>query len=71
MRKRYAVDFDPSTPVIELCRYSIVTATAIESANRIEELERCIRRTLEENAHLADGDNCTLIGLKNVLPLED
>ncbi len=29
--------------------------------------ERAIRLTLKENAHLADGDNCTLIELKRAL----
>lgn len=38
------------------------TATA-----RIRDLEGAIRRCLEENAHLADGDNCTLIDLKQAI----
>ena len=29
-----------------------------------------IRRTLDENGHLADGENCTLIHLKRALRLE-
>lgn len=29
--------------------------------------EQAIRETLEENGHLADGENCTLIKLKRVL----
>jgi hypothetical protein len=29
--------------------------------------ERAIRLTLKEQAHLADGDNCTLIELKRAL----
>jgi len=33
MNKRYAGDFDPSTPVIELCRYS----SEIERANALEQ----------------------------------
>ena len=33
----------------------------------IDELKSAIRETLKENANLADGDNCTLIKLKNVL----
>ena len=33
----------------------------------IDELKSAIRETLIENANLADGDNCTLIKLKNVL----
>ena len=34
---------------------------------RIEELETAIRETLDENGHLADGENCTLIKLKKVM----
>jgi hypothetical protein len=33
----------------------------------IERLKTAIRETLEENTHLADGDNCTLIKLKRAL----
>ena len=29
--------------------------------------EQAIRETLEDNRHLADGENCTLIKLKRVL----
>ena len=36
--------------------------------NEKERLERAIQRTLDENGHLADGDNCTLIHLKRALP---
>jgi len=35
---------------------------------RVERLENAIRKTLDENRHLADGDNCTLIDLKKALP---
>lgn len=34
---------------------------------RVVELETAIRECLKENAHLADGENCTLIGLKRVM----
>ena len=34
---------------------------------RVLAYERAIRLTLEEQAHLADGDNCTLIELKRAL----
>ena len=30
-------------------------------------LERAIRETIEENLHLADGENCTLIKLKRAI----
>lgn len=34
---------------------------------RIAELEAAIREALEQNAHLADGDDCTLKELKRVI----
>ena len=34
---------------------------------RIRTLQRAIANTLSENAHLADGDNCTLKTLKDAL----
>ena len=34
----------------------------------VELLRAAIVQTLNENAHLADGDNCTLIALKRALP---
>lgn len=36
--------------------------------DRAKQLENAIRKTLDENRHLADGDNCTLIDLKKALP---
>ena len=36
-------------------------------ADRIILLENAIVQTLEENSHLADGDNCTLKILKDAL----
>jgi len=33
----------------------------------IERLRAAIAQTLDENGHLADGDNCTLIALKRAL----
>ena len=33
--------------------------------------EQAIRETLEDNRHLADGENCTLIKLKRVLSAND
>ena len=38
-----------------------------ESKERIKHLESAIRKTLDDNRHLADGDNCTLIDLKKAL----
>ena len=36
----------------------------LECIAEIERLNEAIRLTLEENCHLADGDNCTLLRLK-------
>ena len=38
-----------------------------EMTRRTLAYERAIRLTLQANAHLADGDNCTLIELKRAL----
>ena len=35
---------------------------------RVVELERAIKKCLTENAHLADGEVCTLIDLKRAVP---
>lgn len=37
-----------------------------EMASEIEKLRMAISETLDENGHLADGENCTLIKLKKV-----
>ena len=36
-------------------------------AAEVERLDSAIRACLRENAHLADGDNCTLAGLKRAI----
>ena len=36
----------------------------LECISEIERLNEAIRLTLEENCHLADGENCTLLRLK-------
>ena len=36
--------------------------------DHIQRIENAIRKTLEKNRHLADGDDCTLIDLKKALP---
>lgn len=38
-----------------------------EAKARIAHLESAIRKTIDDNRHLADGDNCTLINLKKAL----
>lgn len=35
---------------------------------KVEALEFAIIKTLNENGHLADGENCTLIDLKLAMP---
>jgi hypothetical protein len=34
----------------------------------IKKFKKTIRKTLEENRHLADGSNCTLLKLKQLVP---
>ena len=34
---------------------------------RVDELQAAIEKTLSENGHLADGENCTLIDLRRVI----
>jgi len=41
----------------------------IKAADKIDELDKAISETLEDNLDLADGDNCTLIKLKNAMRL--
>jgi len=64
-----------------IARQAIVTAQAMginsdiehaalmKAADRIDELDKAIRETLEDNLDLADGDDCTLIKLKNTMRL--
>ena len=40
-------------------------------ADEVKILREAILETLEENGHLADGDNCTLIKLKLAMPNAD
>lgn len=35
--------------------------------NEVARMRSVIQQTLEENGHLADGDNCTLIALKRAI----
>lgn len=41
-----------------------------EAQRAIDRLRAAIEQTLDENGHLADGDNCTLIVLKRALKLK-
>lgn len=38
-----------------------------DSAEVISRLRAAIQKTLDDNGHLADGDNCSLIELKRVM----
>ena len=49
-------------------RNMFISATSKAEA-RVKELEAAISKTLADNGHLADGDNCTLIELKKVMGL--
>lgn len=39
--------------------------------NEIQRLTSAIEKTLSENGHLADGDNCTLAGLKRAIGMDN
>jgi len=70
-----------SEAVRMIARQTIVTAQAMginsdiehaalmEAADRIDELDKAISETLEDNLDLADGENCTLIKLKKAMGL--
>ena len=45
--------------------------TNYDAHARVTELESAIRAFIDENKHLADGDNCTLAGLKQVIGGDD
>jgi hypothetical protein len=42
-----------------------------EQRAEIAKLKAAILQTLDENGHLADGDDCTLIHLKTAIGYED
>lgn len=42
-----------------------------EKENDLSHFRAAIKKTLEENSHLADGENCTLIELKRVMSMAD
>jgi len=42
-----------------------------DAACMIESLTLAIRTTIEQNLHLADGDICTLKGLKDAISYDD
>ena len=48
----------------------VANACIAEAAARIYELVEGIKMTINENAHLADGEQCTLIKLKKLINYE-
>jgi hypothetical protein len=48
----------------------VANACILEGASRLSELIRGIKEVLIENAHLADGEDCTLIKLKKLINFE-
>ena len=69
------VPFGNHMGIVGMCR-NLKDAQASEQSEtrwaddyhrRVVELETAIRDCLKVNAHLADGEDCTLIGLKRVM----
>jgi len=54
--------------VSSLPHRAMFDAGVAQSKIRIIELETAIVKTLNENRHLADGEDCTLIDLKRAMP---
>lgn len=80
--KRYSIERLPHMPpkhgfVIHTPEFSVLADTTpltiVKELNRLLDrnraLEAAIRSTLEANRHLADGNDCTLIHLKQALPI--
>lgn len=60
-----------STPgYVHSLPYSEFREVCFDAAEEISRLRNAIKETLEENRHLADGDNCTLLKLKQILELK-
>jgi len=57
---RRGAEFEPPKP-------AQIGMTIDEAAEMLEAMARAIVDTLENNLHLADGDNCTLINLVRVM----
>lgn len=62
-----------NTPEVEKEKKSLIAGTfglkamVLDLEEEVERLRKAIIKTLYDNQHLADGDNCTLIELKRVL----
>ena len=64
----YVSNITIAKTALKIAREASDLPEQLAAANtRIEELLRAIHKTLDENGHLADGDNCTLIDLKAAL----
>jgi hypothetical protein len=48
--------------------FVIAADQMVIAQGKTREAIKAIRETLEENRHLADGDNCTLRKLKEIVP---
>lgn len=48
-------------------KYVTSVSAKLFAAHYAEKLEVAIRETIEDNLHLADGDDCTLIKLKQAI----
>ena len=57
----------PMTDETKLKRYDDLVDTVEELHDEGMLLRQAIKQTLDENGHLADGENCTLIVLKRAL----
>lgn len=55
------------TDAVKLARYDDLAEAIEEIHNENMVLLQAIRQTLDDNGHLADGENCTLIALKLAL----
>lgn len=73
-----------SVPTVEQCLWMADTYCQRDSwqndfwrphvsvlASEVRRLKSAIEETLRENAHLADGDNCTLAALKRAIAPND
>lgn len=65
--RRYKRASTRSGPGEPLCFVSVAAYALRRRDVEILKLRNAIQKTLDENGHLADGENCTLILLKRAL----
>lgn len=65
--RRYKRASTRSGPGEPLCFVGVADYALRRRDAEIERLRHAIQKTLDENGHLADGENCTLIRLKRAL----